>query len=182
MQITEGQLERSQMVTDYGQVLSDLLDDELTGYSRIESGDSVVFETDGAGILTFESGVPVAAYHTADGMTGEAALEELSKIGPFYIEVYTVEATVLSSVHETAAVRVPPERPAEQLAGDPALAERTRAAASSDQLSRGRETDGEALLAFLNDEDRIEEIRQEAKEQAKQRAEQWNLHTELTEE
>lgn len=179
MNIAEGQLERSQVVAEYGPVLAEALDEQLTGYSRIEPGDSVVLESTGAGVLTFKQGVPMAAYHTASDTTGEAALEALSKLGPFHIEVYTLDAAALQHVHETESVLIPPERPAELLAGDPALAEQTRAKAGTAQRDRARETSEEALSSFLRDEKRIQQIKREARQQAKRRAKQWNLDTEL---
>ena len=182
MNISEGQLKRSQVVAEFGPVLAELLAEQLTGYSRIEPGDSVVLEADGAGVLTFNSGVPVAAYHTASDATGEAALEELSRLGPFSIEVYTASTAVLNTVQETDAALIPPERPAELLAGDPTLADRTRAQASTAQLDRTREATEEALISFLSDEKRIEQIRREAKQQARRRAQRWGLDAELIDE
>lgn len=175
MKITGGTLKRSQTVSEYGPVLATILEEQLTGYSRIEPGDAVVLEADGAGVLTFEGGVPQAAYHTTTDATGEAALEELSNLGPFYVEVYTVSEELLAGVHDTPAVCIPPERPAERLAGDPKLADRTRAQASTEQRKRGRVTKEETLVSFLEDEQRIEQIRTEAKEQARRRAKEWNL-------
>lgn len=182
MNITEGQLKRSQVVSEYGPVLEAALEERLTGYSRIEPGDNVVLEADGAGILTFKRGIPMAAYHTVSEATGEAALEALSKLGPFYVEVYTVGAEALQPVHETDTVLIPPERPAELLAGDPALAEQIRSQAAPGQQKQTRTPNEEALISFLSDEKRVQQIKDEARKQARRRAEQWNLDAELLDE
>jgi hypothetical protein len=71
-------------------------------------------------------------------------------------------------------LRVPPEAPADRLAGDPALAERTRRAAPSWRAEdTGRDTG--AVVAFLEDEEKVEAIRKQAREEAEQRAEEWNF-------
>lgn len=68
--------------------------------------------------------------------------------------------------------------PARRLAGDPALAERTRerspAAASAREAESTTGTPG-AVEAFLADEAKIEAIQQRAREEAERRAVEWDL-------
>jgi len=72
---------------------------------------------------------------------------------------------------------------ADRLAGDPDLAERTRTAApaewEADAESGGEDGSLDAVEAFLDDEEKIAAIRDRAREEARERAEQWGLDREL---
>lgn len=177
MNVSGGRLLRSRVVSEFGDVLDAVLDDELTGYVRLEPADAILLDAGERGVLTFEDGVPVAAYHTDGDATGRDALSALAVPGPYRVELYELDGAALRTVHDDESVRVPPGAPAERLANDPALAARTRDVAPDyrdDDPLEGR-TDQDSLAAFLDDEDRIESIRQQAREQARARADEWGL-------
>lgn len=164
------------------------LERELTGYARIEP-DSLRGEGE-PGVLTFEDGVPRTAYcergsgsergespETAQSDSrGVEALAALAGPGPCSVELYELPAGALEQVHEAPEFTVPPGAPAEELAGEQALAERLRERAPNDapeQAGTG------ALESFLQDEDRIAAIQAEARAEAEKRAEEWGLDGEL---
>jgi hypothetical protein len=65
--------------------------------------------------------------------------------------------------------------PAERLAGDGELADRTRSIAdvADDEHESGGDLD--AVEAFLADEEKVEAIQERAREEAAQRAEEWGF-------
>ena len=81
----------------------------------------------------------------------------------------------VEGVHDAPEFSVPPGAPAEQLADDPALADRARERAPDD----AHDGDASALESFLEDEERIAAIQQEARAEAEQRAAEWGLDGEL---
>ncbi len=176
----DGRLLQSRAVGSIEPILTTALDRSLTGFARIEPGETLLSETTDRGVLTFADGIPMAAYHTGADAVGERALAELSTLGPYHIDLYTLPADRLQSVHATDRLLVPPGRPAERLAGNPTLAERTRTAASQTRIDRTREADPNTLAAFLADEERIEAIQQQAQAEAKRRAREWGLEESLT--
>ena len=75
---------------------------------------------------------------------------------------------------------MPPGVPAERLAGVPELAERTR------RLAPDCRTDPDAgdlgaVEAFLDDTERIERVKTEARAEAERRAEEWGFSDQVTE-
>ena len=174
MKLPQGQLVRQRVVAGPGTPLANALDAELTGYARLESQDALLLDADGVGVLTFEGGVPVVAYHTGTDTAGSAALADIAVAGPYRLELYELDHQVLEEVHATEELQVPPDAPAERLAGDPALAARTRRAAPDRRAEDGDEETG-AVVAFLEDEEKVERIRERAREEAEQRAAEWDL-------
>ncbi|MUW14731.1 hypothetical protein GJ633_08670, partial [Halorubrum sp. CBA1125] len=81
----------------------------------------------------------------------------------------------LETAHEAESLRVAPGAPATELADDSALAERVRAAAPPERLADDEEEDTDAVAAFLADDDRIEAIRERARDEARDRAAEWGL-------
>jgi len=77
---------------------------------------------------------------------------------------------------------VPPGMPAARLAGDPDLAERTRAAAPADRTDEAAPDGTDPLAAFLADDERVAAIQAEAREEARERAAEWGLADELADE
>ncbi|MFB6308795.1 MAG: hypothetical protein ABEH35_05640 [Haloarculaceae archaeon] len=186
MKLPEGRLVRSRVVDEPRHPLADALDRELTGYAVLEPQDTLLLDGDGRGVLTFENGVPVVAYHTGSDRGGPAALADLAVPGPYHVELYAVDGDDLAPIHDEPAVRVPPGMPAERLAGDPALAASTRRAAPDEDRDREPATGGaseddradqSAVEAFLEDEEKIEAIRQRAREEASERAQEWGFDT-----
>ncbi|MEF8783143.1 MAG: hypothetical protein V5A39_03325 [Haloarculaceae archaeon] len=177
MKLPRGQLVRRRVVEDPRTALQSALEADLTGYARLESQDALLLDADGVGVLTFEAGVPVAAYHTGTDNAGPEALADIAVAGPYRLGLYELDAEGLEAVHETEAFRVDPGMPAERLAGDAGLASRTRKKAP-DERSEDEELgsdEASPVEAFLDDEERIETIRKRAREEARQRAEEWDL-------
>jgi len=179
MKLPRGVLQRQRVVADLATPLSNALDAELTGYARLESQDALLLAADGVGVLTFDAGVPAVAYHTGTDAGGPAALADLAVAGPYRIELFELEQAALEQVHEAGDLRVPPGMPAERLAGDPDLADRTRAAAparavGTDEGVPGADEPG-AVEAFLDDEAKIAAIRERARDEAQRRAAEWGF-------
>jgi hypothetical protein len=176
MKLPQGRLVRERVVTDVGTVLSTALEANLTGYARLESQDALLLDADGVGILTFAAGIPTVAYHTGSDSAGGDALADIAVAGPHRLELYELDDDALTDIHDTESLRLRPDLPAERLAGDPDLAERTRRAAPSERVRRGEETGSSgAVEAFLDDEETITSIQERAREQAEQRAAEWDL-------
>lgn len=179
VQIPEGDLIRSRVVSDAGVALSAALDDELTGYAVVEPQDALLLDDEGRAVLTFEDGVPVLAYDPSTDRGGSDALADFAVAGPYRVEVYELPASALRSAHRTEELRVSPTEPADRLVGDEALVERTREATPEERLED--ETGPSAVAEFLADAERIESIREEAREEAQARAEEWGLADQLDE-
>ena len=180
MKLPSGDLVRARVVSDPGTALEDALDCRLTGYAVLEPQDTVLLAGDARGVLTFEDGVPVIAYHTDTDRGGPAALADLAEPGPYRLQLVSLPAVTVDDLHDAPDLRVPPGMPADRLAGDPALAERTRTLAPAELT--GRDAPGEddagqesAVEAFLDDEEKIEAIRAQAREEARERADAWGL-------
>lgn len=171
MTIYDGSLRHSRVVADLGGVLDQALAERTTGFATVEPQDALLLDADGLGVLALEDGVPVAARHTGTGRTGREALAELAVPGPCRVELYERDRPVPFA--SDAGARIPPALPADRLARDHDLANRTRSAAAD--RATGERADADALEAFLRDEERVEAIRREAREEARSRAEQWGL-------
>jgi len=177
--IPEGELRRSRTDADVGATLADVLDRELTGYVVFEPQGSILLGDGERAVLTFESGVPVLAYHSESDAGGPDALDALAG-GPFHADVYELPPATLEAAHRVEELRVGPTAPARRLADDEALVERTRAAAPDDRLT---EAEGpSAVEAFLADAQRVETIREEARAEAQARAAEWGLTGQLEDE
>lgn len=175
--IPEGRLVRSRVVSGARPVLEDALDRRLTGYAVLAPRDVLLGEEDAKGVLTFEDGVPVLAYHTSD-RAGPEALAALATPGPYRLELYELPASALDRLHGVDDLRVPPGMPAERLAGAADLARRTRRAAPGPVEREDGDPDGKpasAVEAFLADEERVEAIREQARAEARRRAEEWGF-------
>ena len=179
MNLPQGRLRRRRVVSDLGTLLEGVLEDELTGYVRLHSQDVLLLEGEGVGVLTFENGVPVLASHTGTDRRGEDALSDMAVVGPFRIELYELDATVLADAHDDPTLRIEPGLPAERLAGDVELAQRTRSRAPVDRVDVSDEQTNEldAVAAFLDDEERISDIRDAARREAQTRASDWGFDT-----
>jgi len=175
MKLPRGRLVRQRVVSDPGTALATALDSGLTGYARLESQDALLLDGEGVGVLTFEAGVPVAAYHTGTDNAGPVALADIAVAGPYRLELYELPAETLRPVHETPSFRVGPGTPAQRLAGDGTLAARTREAAPDERTDDQPTTEPGPVEAFLDDAERIEAIRERAREEAKRRATEWDL-------
>ena len=175
LHIPRGELLRSRVVSDLGTPLATALDRELTGYATVVPQETLLLAGDVRGVLTFEAGVPVLAYNSVTDNGGGDALAELAVPGPYRVELYDVAVADLEPAHEADALRVAPGSVATELADDPELAERTRAAAPDDRLAEDDADDADAVAAFLDDDERIEAIREQAREEARTRAEEWGF-------
>ncbi|MGB9931192.1 hypothetical protein [Haloarcula amylolytica] len=184
MKLPRGRLDKSRVVTDPRDTLADVLDRELTGYAVFESQETLLLDGEGRGVITFTDGVPVLTYHTGTDRGGPPALADLAIPGPYHVSLYTLDAADLESAHEATDLRVPPGMPAERLGGDPALADSTRRAAPDERLSATDDdaaavedgtTEQSAVEAFLDDAEKIEAIKQQARSEARERAQQWEF-------
>ncbi|MFB6127873.1 MAG: hypothetical protein ABEJ79_11350 [Halolamina sp.] len=178
MEIPRGDLVRSRAAADPGEVLRAVLERELTGYLVLEPGETLLFDDGARGVLTFEDGVPVLAYCEAGDRGGGAALAALATPGPCHADVFALPAAALAEAHAVDALRVGPGAPARELADDRPLAERTRAAAPVERVD-GDDHDHDAVAAFLADEERVEAVREAAREEARARAAEWGLDDHL---
>lgn len=176
-----GTLARSRVVDDPAVALERALDRELTGYAVLEPQDALLLDADGEGVVTFDDGVPVSVHHTGTGRGGSNALADLAVPGPYSVELRELPADELPEADSDR--RVSPGMAADRLAGDPDLAERTRAAAPPERRKDDGEEGGDesmdAVEAFLEDDEKIDAIRERAREEARERAEQWGLDEEL---
>jgi hypothetical protein len=167
--IPDGELLRSRVVTALAPALSDVLDRRIDGYALVSSRDTLLGGDDESGVITFEEGVPILAYHSRTDRGGPPALDDIGS-PPYQFELYALEADTLELPHRTEELRVSPGMIAERLASDPDLADRTREVAGD-----ACETSDDTVEAFLEDEAAIEEIRQSAREEALDRAEEWDF-------
>jgi hypothetical protein len=176
MTVPDGRLRARRVVADLGGPLADALDWALTGYLRLES-DSLLLDERGATILTVEEGVPVAATHTGGDSVGAEALAEAAAEGLYRLELRELEAAKLPEFHHHDRARVPPTLPANQLVGDSELVARTREAASGtgpgDTVTS--EPGLEAVESFLEDAETISSIRDRARSEARERADEWGF-------
>lgn len=180
IQIPRGVLVRSRVVPDPGVVLASALDRELTGYALLEPHDALLLDADTRGVVTFEDGVPVLAYEAASDTGGPAALGALAIPGPYSVDLFELPQSALTRAHAATELRVPPGMPADRLAGDADLAARTREAAPGERED-GADDGDDPVAAFLADEEKIAAIREEAREEARQRAAEWGLDEHLRE-
>lgn len=179
LQLPRGDLVHSRVVKDPGVALAAALDRELTGYAVFRPQDALLLDGDRRAVLTFEAGVPVLAYEATSDRGGPDALGDLAVPGPYQTELYELSLSSLREVHDTPELRVSPGMPAEELAADVALAERTRAAAPAD---RRDDVGGQsAVEAFLADGEKIDAIRERARVEAERRAEEWGFVDQLGE-
>ncbi|GAA0720254.1 hypothetical protein J2744_001748 [Halorubrum trapanicum] len=172
--IPRGTLLRSRVVSDVGTTLSRALDRELTGYATLVPQETLLLSGEARGVITFDDGVPVLAYNTVTDSGGPDALAELAVPGPYRVELYAVDASGLAAAHEEDALRVAPDAAATELADDADLAELTREAAPEERL-RDADDEDDAVAAFLDDDDRIDAIREQARSEARDRAAEWGL-------
>ncbi|MFC7097663.1 hypothetical protein [Halobaculum marinum] len=179
--LPRGELVRARVATAFAAPLAAALDDRLTGYLRIEPGEALLGGSGAEAVVTLEEGVPVLVYDAAADADGPAALAALAGSAPARVESYRLPAETLADLHDpdadaAAPFRVAPDAPARELAADDDLADRTRAAAPDD---RGDEGDHDALAAFLADEERVEQVRADARAEAEARAAEWGLSDQL---
>jgi hypothetical protein len=174
MRLPRGDLVRSRTATAPDAALAWALDAAHTGYLVLEPADAVLGNGDDACVLTLADGVPRLAYHTGTERGGPPALADVAGAGPYSVDCYAVEWTALEDVPDTDALTVAPDAPADQLAGDPALAERTRASAP-DGWTDEPASPADPVEAFLADEERLDAIRDRAREEARRKAREWDL-------
>ncbi|WP_182021554.1 hypothetical protein [Haloquadratum walsbyi] len=178
-QIPTGDLCRSRTDADIAETLISALNRSLTGYVVFEPQQSILAGEDDRAVITFEQGVPMAAYHTDNDVVGSEAIDALSDSGTPHVDVHTLPAAALMSIHRdvTDTFAVAPTAPARHLTNDATLVERTRNVAPQTRVD-GTDTQT-AVEAFLADTDRIESIKQEARAEAAARAAEWGFTDQL---
>jgi len=179
MRLPRGDLVRSRVVDDPADPLADALDRGLTGYAVLVPQDALLLSAEARGVLTFADGVPVLAYHVETDRGGPAALADLAVPGPYRVDLASLPPAALARAHEADALEVPPGMPAERLAGAPDLADRTRRRAPDERVRRDEAGGADAVAAFLADEEKVEAIAEQAREEARARAAEWGLEDQL---
>lgn len=179
MTAPHGELVRSRVVSDPATALATALERGLTGCAVFKPQDSLLLDADGYGVLTFEDGIPVRAHHTGTGRGGPEAVADLAVPGPYSVELYRRPADENETSSHTEDRRIPPEMPAERLAGDPQLAAKTRDCAPERPSIEMDGSSTSAVEAFLEDEEKIAAIREQARKEARRRAEEWGLDEQL---
>jgi hypothetical protein len=175
MNLPRGDPVYARVVEGAGVALAETLDRELTGYALLSPGDALLSRDGDRGVLTFEDGVPVLAYHPGTDRGGPPALADLDAPGPVRVELFATPAEALAPAHDADPLRVPPGRPAERLADDPALAERTRERAPDGRV----DDEADPVAAFLDDDEALAAIREQARAEARERADEWGLTEQL---
>ncbi|MGA9401884.1 hypothetical protein [Haladaptatus sp.] len=175
-----GELVLSRVVSDPGTALTTALEQRLTGCVVFEPQDSLLLDANGYGVLTFEDGIPIQAHHTGTGRGGPEAVADLAVPGPYSVELYRQSPDERDTDFRTDDRRIPPGMPAERLAGDPPLAEKTRERAPERASAGSETTSTSAVEAFLEDEEKIAAIREQARQEAERRASEWGLDDQLS--
>lgn len=175
--IPDGELLRSRVVTSLSPALEDVLDRRLDGYALLSPRDSLLGSGDETGVVTFEAGIATLVYHTGTDRGGPAALADVGP-PPYRFELYALDADALELPHRTESLQVRPGTVADRLVSDPELAERIRNAAGVDGNGRA---DVDAVEAFLEDDAAVAEIREAARTEARERADEWGLSDALQE-
>lgn len=170
MTLPSGQPCFDRVVLAVDEPLAEALDRDLTGYGVIVPQAGLLGEGTGKGVLWFDSGIPCSARHTGTGRTGSEALADIAETGPYRVRL--VDTALPETVREGASLA--PGAPAERVAGDPDLAERTRQAAGGNSTADS-DAELDAVEAFLADEDKIEAIQQQAAAEARNRAAEWGF-------
>ncbi|MFB6078359.1 MAG: hypothetical protein ABEJ80_05225 [Halarchaeum sp.] len=166
-----GELVFSRVVTDLGDALAHALDASLSGYAVVAPADALLLGEGGETLVGFDAGVPTHVRGAA-GDVGPPAVGALARAGPHRVRLY---AGGTPSFAPEAAV--PPDALAERAAGDPTLAERSR-----ERAPEGPEEAGlDAVEAFLADEERVEAVREAAREDALAAASDLGLADDLVE-
>lgn len=180
MNLPQGQLLRQRVLNTVETVLDGALDQNVTGYARLEPQETLLLDADRTGIITFDDGVPVAAYHVEPNATGPDALTEIASSGPYRLGLYALDGTALERIHTDESVRVPPVLPARVLSGDQKLIDRTQNQAPTERVGANHDKQNglAAVEQFLDDKSRIEAIRDRAQSEAESRADDWNLPVE----
>ncbi|MFB6153163.1 MAG: hypothetical protein ABEJ27_02820 [Halodesulfurarchaeum sp.] len=170
MTLPAGQPCFDRVVMSVDEPLEAALDRSLSGYGIIVPQAGLLGDGAGEGVIWFAEGVPIRARHTASGRTGSEALADIAETGP-----YRVRLVEVGGLEEAAAdPDLSPGAPAERLAGNEALAERTREAATH-PVGGGPAEELDAVEAFLADTEKIEAIQRQARAEARQRATEWGL-------
>lgn len=174
MRLPRGDLVRSRTATAPDDALAWALDAGHTGYLVLEPADALLGADDDACVLTLVDGVPTLAYHTGSERGGPPALAAVAGAGPYSVDCYAADGDALDAVPDADDLAVAPGAPAERLAGDAGLAERTRAAAPDERVG-AEAAAADPVEAFLADEERLDAIRDRAREEARRKAAEWGL-------
>ncbi|MFW5965522.1 MAG: hypothetical protein ACOCP3_02080 [Halodesulfurarchaeum sp.] len=165
----DGQTRFDRVVMSVDEPLREALDRRLSGYAEIVPQAGLLGDAVGRCVLDFDAGVPVRARHTGTGRTGSQALADIAETGPYHVRLVETERTDWIEPDG-----LPPAAPAERVAGDSDLAERTRSRADVPDPAESTE-ELDAVEAFLADEEKIEAIQNRAAMEARQRAEEWGF-------
>lgn len=172
--LPDGNLAFSRVVTDASAALTAVLDRRHTGYGILTPSDALVLGDATHAVLGFRDGIPTHAVSTET--RGSGALAAAATPGPLRVSLYECDQPITGT-----DAGIAPDTPARRLAGDTELAERTRDAAPRDPVDSEPTAvpdagdDLDAVDAFLADEDAIERIKMQAREEAERRAREWGF-------
>lgn len=172
MTLPSGRVTFDRVVTGLSEPLETALEGELTGYAEVVPQAALLLDVSGSGVVWFEAGIPTHATHTGTGATGTDVLADLAATGPFRVRLVALPPDDLEARPEGAGL--PPDAPAERLAGDESLASRTRdrtGAVAEEPQEQGLD----AVEAFLEDDQKIRAIRERARAEAKRKASEWGF-------
>lgn len=172
MTLPSGEISFDRVVTALDEPLSAALERSLTGYAEVVPQAALLLDATGSGVLWFDDGVPTHATHTGTGGTGTDVLAELAATGPFRVRLVAVTGPALE--RRPSGATLPPDAPAERLAGDESLAARTRKRAGT-TTRRSNDEGLDAVEAFLADDEKIRAIRDRARAEAKRKAGEWGF-------
>jgi len=183
MKVPRGRLLRSRVVSNPATAFRTVLEDALTGYLVFEPQDTLLLDDGGRGVVTVRQGVPMLVYHTGTDRGGVDGLADLAVPGPYKVDVFELSDQEIERIHDADELRVPAKEPVERLAGDPELADRTQSRAREHGLLADDgvrpDENQDAVVSFLDDDERIAAIKQQAREDAKRQANEWGLTDEL---
>jgi len=174
LDLPDGDLAFSRVVPDATAALTAALDRRHTGYAVFTPSDALVLDDGTQAILGFRDGIPTHAVSEAEH--GAGALAAAATPGPLRVTLHDCDPPITR-----LDARIEPDTPARQLAGDDALASRTRDAAPERDSTGGDATipdagdDLDAVEAFLADEDAIARLKAQAREEAERRAKEWGF-------
>lgn len=173
MTLPEGHASFDRVVTELDVPLSAALDRSVTGYMEIVPQAALLLDASGSAVLWLDNGVPTHASHTGTGATGASVLADIAATGPFRVRIVSLDGSDLGARPGDATL--PPAAPAERLAGDDDLADRTRRRAGDQSLSSSEDSGIDAVETFLQDDEKIRAIREHARAEAERKAEEWGF-------
>ncbi|MFB6135009.1 MAG: hypothetical protein ABEJ55_08480 [Halanaeroarchaeum sp.] len=173
MTLPAGPSSFDRVVTELDLPLAAALDRSITGYLEIVPQAALLLDASGSGVIWVADGVPTHASHTGTGATGPSVLADIAATGPFRVRIVALDDGDMEA--RPADASLSPGAPAERLAGDDELAERTRRRAGEESISAAEASGIDAVETFLRDDEKIRAIREHARAEAERKADEWGF-------